>query len=1143
MLKLKNITKDYVSGDSVVHALRGVSLEFRENEFVSILGQSGCGKTTLLNIIGGLDQYTSGDLVINGKSTKNFKDRDWDTYRNHSVGFIFQSYNLIPHQTVLSNVELALTLSGVSKKERRERAKEALIKVGLGDQLNKKPNQMSGGQMQRVAIARALVNDPEILLADEPTGALDSETSVQIMELIKEIANDRLVIMVTHNPELAEQYSTRIINLLDGKVISDSNPYLPASSDVEYTTIESTEIVCDTELKSYTSSESKETNEARLEAHVRTKNKKSEASEKKSGKNKKTSMSFFTAFLLSLNNLLTKKGRTILTAFAGSIGIIGIALIFAVSNGTNAYIGHVQESTLSSYPITLEDKTVDFSSLIGNMIGVGSSENSSSTDENRTEQDAVYKDAIIAELLATLSKMDVNENDLKGFKTFLEDELKNPDSEMSKAITAIQYSYDVNFPVFTTNPNGEIIKSDTNELMVQMITKYAMAQMSVGGSTMGGGMSSAMGGEGSSSSISSFSSMMTLKMWQELIPGIKEGKPISDVITNQYDLIYGSWPNSHNEIILVVNEKNELDDLTLYALGLLSETEIDKIIDAAVNQVPLEGDDKGPWKFEDICKRTYRVIIPAHFYVYDEESGTYVYDDSKVTSLYNDKDKYIDLKVTGVIRLKDGVDSGIISGTIGYLSSLTEEVIKQAEGCDVVKAQRGDSEHDVLTGLPFRPVINPSLTDEEKQGLTDKEIASLVSGKENELKKSYIVSYINYLIEKGDSESLAKIYDSIATLNAYNNAIKEGSEIDLLLKSTLNADGSFNKDKAIELILSFNTNSEYTEEYIRDAFKDVTYNVFKGFIHSAMRSTVESMLSPMLKMIPQEGKIAVLKLSSEITSADLTTDEGNAAFAPLKKNFALGMLLGVVDLTNANQQQIGGMMMGMIDSIALSNAELLAVLKNAHMASSYASYFDNAIEFSTSTKVDNLAYLGDIDLASPSSINIYTATFEDKDIVVAKVREKGIEYTDYMQLLMSGITTIIDAITYVLVAFVATSLIVSSIMIGVITLISVQERTKEIGVLRAMGASKRDVSRVFNAETLIIGFTSGILGIGVTFILSKIINIILYALTGIEELKAAVGFWPALILIIISMLLTLIAGIIPSRVAAKKDPVIALRSE
>ena len=1142
MLKLKNITKDYVSGDSVVHALRGVSLEFRENEFVSILGQSGCGKTTLLNIIGGLDQYTSGDLVINRKSTKNFKDRDWDTYRNHSVGFIFQSYNLIPHQTVLSNVELALTLSGVSKKERRERAKEALIKVGLGDQINKKPNQMSGGQMQRVAIARALVNDPEILLADEPTGALDSETSVQIMDLIKEIANDRLVIMVTHNPELAEQYSTRIINLLDGKVVSDSNPYSSASSAVECDTIENTEIVCDTELDSFNANKARHVNEARLIVHPR-KNNKNEEDENNSKKNKKTSMSFFTAFLLSLNNLLTKKGRTILTAFAGSIGIIGIALIFAVSNGTNAYISHVQESTLSSYPITLEDKTVDFSSLIGNMIGAGSSDNSGSTDEDRTDKDAVYKDAIIAELLAKLSQMDVNENDLKGFKTFLEDELKKPDSKISKAITAIQYSYDINFPVFTTNPNGEIIKADTNELMVKMITKYAMAQMSVGGSTMGGGMSSAMGGEGFSSSSSSFSSMMTLKMWQELIPGIKEGKPISDVITSQYDLIYGSWPNSYNEVILVVNEKNELDDLTLYALGLLSEAEIDRIIDAAVNQISLEGDDKGPWKFEDICQRTYRVIIPAHFYIYDEASGTYVYDDSKITSFYNNKDKYIDLNVTGVIRLKDGVDSGIIKGTIGYLSSLTEKVIKQAESCDVVIAQRGDSEHDVLTGLPFRPVINPSLTDEEKQGLTDKEIASLVLSKENDQKKEYITRYVNYLIEKGDSEALSKIYDSIAILTAYNNAIKEDSDVDLLLKSTLDEDGNFNKDKAIELILSYNTNSEFTEEYIRDAFKDVTYNVFKSFIHSAMRSTVESMLSPMLKMIPQESKIAVLKLSSEITSADLTTDEGKAVFASLKKNFALGMLLGVVDLTNANQQQIGGMMMGMVDSITLSNEELLAVIKNAHKASSYSEYFDNAIEFSTSTTVDNLAYLGDIDLASPSSINIYTATFEDKDIVVAKVKEKGIDYTDYMQLLMSGITTIIDAITYVLVAFVATSLIVSSIMIGVITLISVQERTKEIGVLRAMGASKRDVSRVFNAETLIIGFTSGILGIGVTFILSKIINIILFALTGLEELKAAVGFWPALILIIISMLLTLIAGIIPSRVAAKKDPVIALRSE
>ncbi|MBO5338664.1 MAG: ABC transporter ATP-binding protein/permease [Clostridia bacterium] len=1125
MLKLKNITKDYVSGDSVVHALRGVSLEFRENEFVSILGQSGCGKTTLLNIIGGLDKYTDGDLEINAKSTKNFTDRDWDTYRNHSIGFIFQSYNLIPHQTVLSNVELALTLSGVSSKERRERAKEALIKVGLGDQINKKPNQMSGGQMQRVAIARALVNDPDILLADEPTGALDSETSVQIMELIKEIANDRLVIMVTHNPELAEQYSTRIINLLDGKVVSDSNPYTAEENVAPR--VENSEENADSSIiavENDKNSENTDTSSAKKN--------------KNEGKTKKTSMSFFTAFLLSLNNLLTKKGRTILTSFAGSIGIIGIALIFAVSNGTNAYINHVQESTLSSYPITLEDETVDFSSLIGGILGAGSSDSSNSNTNDRVD-DAVYKDAIIAEMLSALSNTDVNENELDKFKVYLENELDNPDSELSKAVTAVQYSYDMSFPVFTTNPNGEIIKADTNELMMKMITKYVMAQMSVGGTTSGS--MSSMGS--SSGSGGSFNSMMTLQMWQELIPGIKEGKPISDIVTDQYDLLYGSWPNSYNEVILVVNENNELDDLTLYALGLLSEAEIDKIIDSAVNQVPLTGDNKGPWKFEDICKRTYRVIIPAHFYVYDEASGTYIYDENKVTSLYNDKDKYIDLSVTGVVRLKDDVDGGIIKGTIGYTSMLTEKVIEQAESCEAVKAQRENSELDVLTGLPFQPVINPTLTDEEKSGLTDEQIADLVLSKENGLKKDYIVKYLNYLIEKGDKEALAQIYDKITVLNVYNSSIKPGSDVDKLLKSTLDENGEFDKEKAIELILSYNTNAEYTEEYIRDAFKDVTYPVFATFIYSAVRSSTEASLTPMLKSIPQDSKIAVLKLSSDISKTDITSAEGKLAFATLKKNFALGMFLGVVDFANAGQQDIVSMMMGMTDSIKLSNEELLAVLQNAHTPSSYAVYFNNAIEFSTSTKSDNLAYLGDVDLASPSSINIYTATFEDKDIVTAIVKEQGIDYTDYLKLMMSGITTIIDAITYVLVAFVATSLIVSSIMIGVITLISVQERTKEIGVLRAMGASKRDISRVFNAETLIIGFASGILGIGVTLILSEIINIILRALTGIEQLRASVGFWPAVILIAISMCLTLIAGLIPSRVAAKKDPVIALRTE
>ena len=533
MLKLVNIKKDYLSGENKVEALKGIDLTFRKSEFVSILGPSGCGKTTLLNIIGGLDQYTDGDLIINNVSTKQYNDRDWDTYRNHSIGFVFQSYNLIPHQTVLGNVEIALTLSGVSKHERRQRAIQALKEVGLEDQIYKKPNAMSGGQMQRVAIARALVNNPDIILADEPTGALDTETSVQVMEILKEVSKNRLVIMVTHNPDLAEQYSTRIIRMLDGKLLSDTNPI--TEKDIKVV---------------------------------------EKQKEKTNKKEKKPTMSFWTSFKLSLKNLFTKKGRTILTSFAGSIGIIGIALILAVSQGMTTYINHVQETTLSTYPITLESTTLDLSGLMESMMGNDGS-------NNKHENDGIYQDPLIGELLKALSKIEANENDLKAFKKYLEEQIKIEGSDLQIAVSGIQYTYNMNLAIYTKNIDGNIIKSDINELMQDMIADFMM-QISSNGSGMNSGIND------STSNPMMSPMMMSQKLWQELLPGLKEEQVINNVIYEQYELVDGTWPNEYDEIVLIINEKHEIDELTLFALGLLSQSEIDAIIDAAASGETLE---------------------------------------------------------------------------------------------------------------------------------------------------------------------------------------------------------------------------------------------------------------------------------------------------------------------------------------------------------------------------------------------------------------------------------------------------------------------------------------------------------------------------------------------------------------------------
>ena len=998
MLELKQIVKDYPAGNGTVNALKGIDLRFRKNEFVSILGPSGCGKTTMLNIIGGLDQYTSGDLVINGRSTKDFKDRDWDAYRNHSIGFVFQSYNLIPHQTVLQNVELALTLSGVSRRERRARAKQALQDVGLGDQLGKKPGEMSGGQMQRVAIARALVNNPDIILADEPTGALDTETSVQVMDILKEISKDHLVIMVTHNPDLAERYSTRIIRMLDGVITNDSMP------------VEDQEIV---------------------PPPVQNK------------KVKKPSMKLHTAFMLSFKNLFSKKGRTLLTSFAGSIGIIGIALIFAVSQGMTTYINVVQEEALSSYPITIQEQTIDMSSL---MLAFMDAAQSGDAHEN----DAVYKKTAIYDMVNALNQMDMQENDLRAFRAYIQEQLALQDeSTLYPAISGVQYSYDLPLLVYTKNVTGDIIKSDSSQLMAALIGEYMGTDMTAllnpiqGTGVMGDMMNSSMA-----------MSQSSMKLWQEMLPG-KDGSLISEVLQKQYDVIYGSWPNSYDEIVLVLDRNNELDDMTLYAMGLMSEEEIDTIMSAAMEGGTLDTSE-ARWSYEEICQREYRVILNSDCYVYDEISGLYKdlrETDAGIRYLY---DSALTLKVTGIIRPNEDATSTMLSGALGYTSKLTEYVVKQSQQSPAIEAQWKSPTTDVITGLPFQENTG-NLTTEEKAA----ELRAYLSGlNENEKASAYV---------------------------------------------------------SIQCIPS----AEFLAGSVEQAMGDMT------------RADME------------ENLITVLTTQMGVSGSEVTSYVSNMTDEDLRDIFA-EMIAQQVRAQYA--QQVKAQMAGM------QPAQLAMALDMAlptYTDDQCATYYDEIMEFSDSSLEANLLALGYVDLEKPSTINLFASSFANKDViedVIAQYNEgkeelEKIKYTDYIGIMLSSITGIINAITYVLISFVAISLVVSSIMIGVITLISVQERTKEIGILRAIGASKKNVSSMFTAETVIIGFTSGLLGIGVTYLLCIPIDAIVQYLTDIPNLRTILPIPVALVLIGISMLLTLISGMIPAKSAAKKDPVVALRTE
>ena len=870
MLELKNITKDYISGDSTVQALKGISIAFRKSEFVSILGQSGCGKTTLLNIIGGLDRYTSGDLVINGKSTKKFKDKDWDAYRNYSVGFVFQNYNLIPHQTVLSNVELALTISGVSREERKERAIKALEAVGLKEQIHKKPNQLSGGQMQRVAIARALVNNPDIILADEPTGALDTKTSVQIMEILKEISKDKLIVMVTHNPELAEKYSTRIVKILDGVITDDSKPF------------------------------TEEDREKEKDAKA---------------KDGRTAMKFFTALRLSLNNLMTKKGRTLLTSFAGSIGIIGIALILSISNGVQNYINRVEEDTLSSYPITIDESTVDISSMMESLMG--------ETEENaETHEDGkIYSRDIMNDMISTLSSK-VSNNNLEALKNYIE----NENNTIKENATAIQYNYNLNINLY---------KEDTSNGVVQVNPSTVMNALGMGDmfeARDNSSMSSMFG--------SSMTSMSNTDVWEEMLDN-------EELLHSQYDLVAGNWPTNYNEVVLIVNDNNEISDYTLYALGLKDQNELEERWNKVQNGETVEEGETTSYTYDELLNLSFKLVLNSDYY--EKENGLWVDksdDEEYMKELLNNCEN---INVVGIIKQNEQSVATGMSGGIGYTKELKEYVINKSNEAEIVKEQKDNPDINVFTGLAF-PDDNSTTFDYSQ--LSDEQRMQLA-----------MLS----------TEELAEVMET------YNN----------------------------------NINASY------------------------------------------DG---------------------------------------------------------------------------------------------------NLQTLGAVDLNKPSSISIYPKDFDAKDIITQEIdnynqkqrdagtEENVINYTDLIGIMMSSVSQIIDTISYVLIAFVAISLVVSSIMIGIITYISVLERTKEIGILRAIGASKKDISRVFNAETFIVGLIAGLLGIGITILLNIPITKIIYAVTGVSVSVTlpAVG---GAILVLISMFLTIIAGLIPARMASKKDPVEALRTE
>ena len=1052
MLQIQNICKEYRTGDLIQNALSGVSLNLRDNEFVSILGPSGSGKTTLLNIIGGLDRYDSGDLIINNVSTKHYRDRDWDSYRNHTVGFVFQSYNLIPHQSVLANVELALTIGGISKKERKRRALEALEQVGLREQAHKKPNQMSGGQMQRVAIARALVNNPDILLADEPTGALDSETSVQVMELLKQVARDRLVIMVTHNPELARDYSTRIIKLHDGKIVDDSDPYVP-------------------EEQGQTAPQHKNLGRA--------------------------AMSIFTAFHLSLNNLLTKKARTLLTAFAGSIGIIGIALILSLSTGFQNYIDQIQEDTLTSYPLSVMADTADPTTALLSMV----------SEKSEDAEDGVVKEEqYMQTMFSTIGK-----NDLKTFKRHLEEE----QDKIGDMVSLLRYQYSVSPMVFTTNSDEEIVQLNPSTIMA----------------TLSGG--------------SSMMSSMSTSIFYELVDDEK-------TLTSQYDMLRGTWPKNYDEVVIVLPDAHTISDLLLYGLGVRDSAELEKnVADLMEGKIIEEKTEPLTLTYDELMQLPLKLVDASETYRYNKKYDVYedMADNQKyMREVYEDA---IDLKIVGIVCPAEGTASMGMTTGVAYTKNLTEYVIAKAEESELVAKQLANDEVDVFSGkrfdddsqesgLDFGDMISVDtamLSEAFGGNVSQTEIEKMTKGYMGEISGAITTD------TKKAKEDLENTFSTLATdmLTDYieNNALPmventaeiKAEDIEVMVSAHMKT------DRAVSALAKLEKEYLVPKENFASLYQELLKGMLQGYVGMFGENPAYLTKDAIEPLVTQTA-------GTDMVVSTLETLAGKMTEAVMQKTILtkVGELTGELMSTVAGSFQVDEKKIAAAFKFDMTEEDLTRLMRTMT---------EKSVEKNART---NLLSLGYQDLSEPTSISFYFPSFEAKEEFLAFLNdynqkmekedeEKVIQYTDLTGIMMSSVQTIVNAVSYVLIAFVSISLIVSSIMIGIITYISVLERTKEIGVLRAIGASKKNISSIFNAETFIVGLCSGILGILVTLALLQPINAVIHALMGNKDITAVLPTAGAIVLVLLSVILTLISGLIPSKKAAKKDPVLALRTE
>ncbi len=1026
MLEIKKITKIYKTEGFTQKALNNVSVNFRECEFASILGPSGSGKTTFLNIIGGLDHYDSGDIEINEISTKKYKDADWDAYRNHRIGFVFQSYNLISHQSVLNNVKLALTLSGISKKEAINRAKKALKEVGLKDHMYKRPNQLSGGQMQRVAIARALVNDPDIVLADEPTGALDSDTSEQIMKLLKKISEKKLVIMVTHNPELAEEYSSRIINLKDGEIVSDTNPY-DGKKDTKQNLIE--------EIK----------------------------------REKKTKMSFLTALTLSFNNLMTKKKRTVLVSIAGSIGIIGIALILAVSTGFQGYVDSIQEETLTSYPLTIMKESVDITSMI---LGL-------SLDNTENPE---YNDGKVHELQQMTTMFgSVKSNDIKSFKKYL----NNHEDDLKKDVSTISYMYSVDPIIYTYDASNTLAQLNPSTMMSSMYSSTVTNSMS--------NMSSA---------------------YQPMMNN-------DEIIHDQYELLDGKWPEKYDEMIIVLPNKNSISDLVTYSLGLREVEELNDMVQAIFRGESKKVEhDPLVLTYDDLLNVKLKLILPYKLYKYNSKYKVYedMRDDEKyMADIY---DEAPSLKIVGIVTTKEGVTAGSMDPVVAYRQDLIDYIIDESAKSDIVKKQLKDRDIDVFSGNPF----------DDKKNTDAFTFKDLVSVDEKKLASAFDIKINQDDLAKQSEEYINNINNAITSdttpaLNTYNEAL---DKVLTGFKNSLN----------VEDYLKSNEVKTVVDKLVSDYFiPGETYTtIYKGVLEGVLQA---------YNAIPEEYRADAYQgiVDGIKNSAEMKTAASTMAKTMTETKMRVVILQNVSNMTANITSSIAKGFNISPDKITsafklnFSEDELMRVV--------------SSMTSEESTDITNLLKLGYQDKDAPTVIAVYFNSFEGKENFIKFIdnynnsvdEDKKINYSDITGSLMSSVKTIVNAVSYVLIAFVSISLVVSSFMIGIITYISVYERTKEIGILRAIGASKHNISSIFNAETFIIGFLSGIFGVGFTYLVIPIINAILLNATNNVNIKAMLAPTSALILIVLSVILTLIGGIIPARAASKKDPVIALRTE